>query len=81
VRWHNHLHYDGGIPAALGMWGNNWWEMWESEPSADDGGVFVLSLIILVMLCYMTIAIVGGVGLLMDRNGDALPASCIMPLA
>jgi hypothetical protein len=57
------------FPSVLGMWGNNWWDMWGigNAPSIM-GSVFAISLIILVLVCYLAVAIIGGIGLLLGKE-------------
>jgi hypothetical protein len=56
------------FPAMLGMWGNNWGSMWGMGGTPMIGGVFGLSIAILVLLCYLAVAITAGIGLLMGQE-------------
>ena len=63
------------IPVVLGKWGN--WEyysgyyngmMWNYGDMPRVGAVFGLSVAILVLLCYLIIAVVAGIGLLKGKE-------------
>jgi hypothetical protein len=60
------------IPAATGRWG---WDMWGGAWSGYPGGqfpvagaIFGLSIAIFVLVCYMAVGIIGGIGLLVSKE-------------
>ena len=63
------------IPYVLGVWGN--WEyysgyyngmMWNYGDMPRVGAVFGLSVAILILLCYLIMAIIAGIGLLKGKE-------------
>jgi hypothetical protein len=72
------------IPAVLGSWGNwnNWMPydgyyngmMWNSGNMPMVGAIFGLSVAILVLFCYLVVAIIGAIGLLMGKEWGRITA-------
>jgi len=65
------------IPAALGEWGNWGYRsgmMWHNGNMPRVGAVFGLSLAILILLCYMALAITSGIGLLTRKEWGRITA-------
>jgi hypothetical protein len=56
------------FPMMLGVWGPEWGNMWGLSNTPMLGGVFGLSIAIIVLLCYLAIGVVGGIGLLMGQE-------------
>lgn len=60
------------FPTVLGIWGE--WEyygngmIWSSGDIPRTGAIFGLSIAILILLCYMVLAIAGGIGLFTGKE-------------
>ena len=59
------------IPAVLGNWGYGWGGMGDFGRAGDlgvAGAIFGLSIGILVLACFITLGVVGGIGLLSGKS-------------
>ena len=69
------------IPAVSGNWGN-WMPMsgyyhgtmWNSGSVMSMGAIFGLSIAIFVLFCYLVVAILAGIGLLMGKEWGRITA-------
>jgi uncharacterized membrane protein len=56
------------FPAVTGYWDDSWGGMgWRDGMM---GGVFGLSVAILVLLCFLALAVAGGIGLMLNRGRE-----------
>jgi hypothetical protein len=62
--WNNRMPYDGYYNGMMGRTGN--------MPMV--GAVFGLSVAILILLCYLVVAVIGGIGLLMGKEWGRITA-------
>jgi hypothetical protein len=66
------------FPAVLGTWGD--WTyygngmMWSTGDMPRVGAIFGLSVAILILICYLAIAIASGIGLLMGKEWGRITA-------
>ena len=55
------------LPSSLGMWGNNWGSMWGMNNIPEIGAIAIV-MAIFIMIVYIVVGIVGGIGLLVGKE-------------